>query len=212
MTCAARRATTMKSPCGPLRVMRWLLVALVVLIAGCSDAPAAPPEAAPSSSTSSVAPVSQVVAVAGSAPVQWDGHTKEGMWVCSDASGTGQCPAGQQINPDGGFQTLVAFSGNLTFIDVNVTWQADPTQTGLVFAALGNTSSGFVPLGTVSGSSPLHLRIEAAALTAVAPHSQVLFMAWPQGKTPTSPSVFVDVTQQAFRAEGTLGTLDVRVP
>lgn len=187
--------------------MRWLMVAVVVLVAGCSNSPAASPEATASSTTSSVAQAPQVVAIPGSWPVQWDGHTKEGVWVCSDQSGTGQCPAGQQINPDGAFQTLVPYSGNLSFIDVNVTWQADPTQTGLVFAAFGNTSNGFVPLGTVFGTSPLHLRIEAAAMAAVLPDSQLLFMAWPQGKTPTSPSLFLDLTQQAFHAEGTLGTV-----
>ena len=39
------------------------------------------------------------------------------------------------------------------------------------------------------------------------PDDRVLLVVWPEGKTPTSPSLFVDATQQAFTIEGTLTTV-----
>ena len=136
-------------------------------------------------------------------PFQWSGHTKEGAWVCPDQSGAGRCTAGQQVAPDGQFFTVVGYSGNLTALDLSMAWQADPTQTGLVLAAFGNTTQGLQTLGLAQGGSPLTLSVQTAGL-GLNPDGAVMLMVWPQGKTPTSPSVFVDATQQAFTVEGTI--------
>jgi hypothetical protein len=135
-------------------------------------------------------------------PVSWSGHTKEGAWVCSDQDGTGQCSAGQQVAPDGQYTNTFPFQGNLTLLDVNMTWQAAPGQAGLVLAAYGNVSAGRVMIAAVRGPSPLHLRLEPAQLADLLPDHAILLMAWPEGKTPTAPSLYVDATQQPFTVEG----------
>jgi hypothetical protein len=191
--------------------MRWLLLAVLVL-AGCSDPPAEPAEsvddpgaAASASGATSATAVSAPPAVAleEAVPFTWAGHTKEGAWVCMEQGGTGQCPAGQQVSPDGQHVTAIAYAGDLTAVQLTMSWQADATQTGLVLAAYGNTSSGRGLLASVQGDSPLTLAIDAAVLGLV-PDNVVVLMVWPEGKTATSPSLFVDATQQAFTVEGTL--------
>lgn len=193
-------------PVGPMR--SWMVLS-ALLLAGCSD-PHADPAAAPAPPTShsesmSLQPVPgvpQAVTVE-DVPFRWSGHTKEGVWVCMEQSGIGQCPAGQQVAPDGGHVTAIAYQGNLTALEFTMSWQADPTQTGLVVAAYGNTSSGRGLLGMAQGTSPLALALDLTDAGLVPDHALVL-MAWPEGKTPTSPSLFVDASQQAFTVEGTL--------
>lgn len=179
-----------------------LLLALTVL-AGCNDAPAAGPgpEPAASSTTSDAAQPAAVPAQPVATPFSWSGHTKEGAWVCTEQSGTGQCPAGQQVAPDGRHVATVPYAGNLTAVELTMAWQADPSQTGLVLAVYGNTTGGRRPLALAQGDSPLALRVDAPGLV---PDGVLLLMVWPEGKTPTSPSVFVDATQQPFTVEGTL--------
>lgn len=186
---------------------------LALLVAGCAADPASGPEptatgpgtdlTATGSTTSTGPGVAAAPIVSQAVPFSWSGHTKEGAWVCMEQAGTGQCPAGQQVAPDGAHVTAIAYAGNLTRIEVTMTWQADPTQTGLVLAAYGNTSSGRGPLATVQGDSPLALALDTEALRLAADNAIVL-MAWPEGKTPTSPSLFLDATQQAFTVEGAL--------
>jgi hypothetical protein len=188
-----------------------LAVLLVVLAAGCSgpaaDGPAALPAQAPSPSDPAApaananATASQPVAV--TAAFAWSGHTKEGAWVCMEQSGIGQCLAGQQVAPDGQHAGMVPYAGNLTGLDLTMTWQADATQTGLVLAVYGNTTGGHALLAWAEGDSPLSVTLDATGL-GVQPDGALLLAVWPEGKTPTSPSVFVDATQQAFTVEGTL--------
>jgi hypothetical protein len=185
-----------------------LLAVLAVTLAGCSEG-SDTPSAAPGSTTVSEgplgnasvdAPLPTLVAL----PIDWSGHTKEGAWLCSDQDGTGQCMAGQQVAPDGQHVNGVAYAGNMTLLDVNLTWQAAPGQNGLVVAAYGNVSTGRVLLSHVRGLSPLNLRLDAAALDGVVPDGLLVFMVWPEGKTATQPSLYVDASQQPFQLEGVL--------
>jgi hypothetical protein len=167
-----------------------------------------PPESASASSSTAPAPDAGAAAAAPqraveAVPFTWSGHTKEGAWACMEQSGVGQCPAGQQVQPDGEYVGHAAYPGNLTAVDLAMTWQADPTQTGLVLAVYGNTTSGRTLLAWAQGDSPLHLSLDAAGLGLV-PDGALMLMVWPEGKTATSPSVFVDATQQAFTVDGTL--------
>lgn len=187
-----------------------MVVAVLVLLAGCSDPPASDADPGVGSATQTSTDLDagpRVVAVATMVPIDWSGRTKEGAWVCSDQSGTGQCPAGQQVMPDGEHVTQVAYQGNLTGIAVNMTWQADPSQTRLVLAAYGNTSAGFAMMGFARGPSPLSLQFAAGDIAEAVPDGLVTFMVWPEGKTPTAPSVYVDATRQSFTVEGHLTTL-----
>jgi hypothetical protein len=185
--------------------MRALLV-LAVLVAGCSQAP---PQAAEveDSTPDGEGPVVERVLLPVTAilPVDWDGETKEGAWVCTEQDGVGACPAGQQIQPDGRHVLVVPYETNLTTLDVNMTWTPAPGQTGLVLAAYGNTTGGRGLLGFVRGASPLGLRIEVTDLVS---DNALVLMVWPEGKTATSPSIFVDATRQAYHVEGTLTTTD----
>lgn len=183
----------------------------ILLLAGCSAAPAGDDAAGPSASvtatgTDAPAPPAALVSLA-TVPVAWEGRTKEGAWVCSDQDGATQCPAGQQVLPDGEHVTRIPFAGNLTGLDVNMTWQADATQAGLVLAAYANTTAGFTLLGHVRGTSPLPLVLDAAAVAGVLANDAVVLMVWPAGRTPTQPSVFLDATRQAFTVEGNLLTI-----
>lgn len=184
------------------------LAAVLLFLAGCASPQpqAAPPSTVPATvsatATPSLAPVAAAAAER-TTPVHWQGHTKEGAWVCQDQSGAGQCMAGQQVAPDGQFVTLVPYSGNLTQANLTMTWQADPTQTGLAFAIFGNTTGGLQSLAFIDGASPLVLAFDASGAGLI-PDGSLMLMVWPEGKTPTSPSVFVDLTQQAFTVDGTL--------
>jgi len=185
------------------------VLALLVL-AGCassppSTAPAPTAAAAPLSSTSSPAPTAPAAPLV--TPFHWAGHTKEGAWVCPDQTGAGQCMAGQQVLPDGGFVTQVAYPGSLASLVLTMAWQADPTQVGgLTIAVFANTTQGLTPVALAHGASPLDLQVDATGLHLVR-DGQVMLMVWPQGKTATSPSVFVDATQQAFVVDGQLWTV-----
>lgn len=200
----------MKRPCTGLPSMRaWLLAA--ILLSGCTGggdaAPAADADGSPPSD--GPAPMNSTLRqVRSSIPVDWDGRTKEGAWVCSDQDGIAECPAGQQVAPDGQHVAAVPYAANLTLVDVNLTWQADPSQTGLVLAVYGNTSAGRVLLAYMRGASPLNVRVTAQDLAQVVPDNVVVFMVWPEGKTPTEPSLYVDATRQAFTLEGRMETLD----
>lgn len=182
-----------------------VLLLLVPALAGCSDPAEAAEEEAPGPaampSPSGPAVLPPPPAPPAPVPFSWSGHTKEGAWVCMEQDGAGQCPAGQQVAPDGQHVTAVPYAGNLTAIELAMTWQPDPTQTGLVLAVYGNTTGGRRPIALAQGDPPLELRIDAPGLV---PDNALVLMAWPEGKTPTSPSVFVDATQQAFTVEGTL--------
>src|SRR5687768_4682508 len=107
--------------------MRLLGVAIVVLLAGCSDPPASDPdqgETSSATSTSGSEATPRVVTMPAMVPIEWDGRTKEGAWVCSDQTGASQCSAGQQVMPDGEHVTSVDYQGNLTGVFLNMTWQA----------------------------------------------------------------------------------------
>lgn len=184
------------------------LALALFLAAGCSEpaaerlAPA--PTDEPTAASAPLAPDSTVAQpVVEAIPFTWSGHTKEGAWVCMEQSGVGQCPAGQQVAPDGGHVGMVAYPGNLTGVALTMAWQADPTQTGLVLAVYGNSTGGHVLLGWAEGDSPLTLSLDTTGL-GLKPDGGLMLMAWPEGKSPTSPSVFVDATQQAFTVDGTL--------
>lgn len=142
-----------------------------------------------------------------STPISWSGHTKEGAWVCSDQDGTGQCTAGQQVAPDGAHVNGFAYGGNLTLVDLNMTWQAAPGQAGLVFAAYGNTTAGRVLLAYVRGTSPLNLHLGVDELAETVPDGILVLMVWPEGKTATQPSLYVDATQQPFTVDGRMESL-----
>lgn len=184
------------------------LLGLFVLVAGCSD----PGPAAPAPSSSAASSSGPAAALGNATPelvleqtiFSWDGHTKEGAWVCSDQTGMSQCQAGQQVAPDGEHVTSLPYVGTLVGVAVNLTWQAAPGQAGLVLAAYGNTTSGLAPLAFAHGPSPLALAVARDALATIVPDGVVVLMVWPEGKTATQPSVFVDATQQPFHAEGTL--------
>ena len=183
------------------------LAAVLVVLAGCADGgaandPAAPtgPESATASTTPGPAPA-PTPATPLAVPFQWSGHTKEGAWVCMEQDGSGQCPAGQQVAPDGQHIASLPYAGNLSSVELTMAWQADPTQTGLVLAAYGNTTGGFGLLAMAQGDSPVTLGFE---MTGLVPDGALVLRVWPEGKTPTSPSIFLDVTQQPFTVDGVL--------
>jgi hypothetical protein len=191
-----------------MRPLAALALALPLLAAGCSGpgpGEAAVPTAGPSSpgapAANGTAPDARAVAV--NASFGWSGHTKEGAWVCSQQSGLGPCAAGQQVAPDGAHVRVLPYSGNLTGAELTMTWQADPTQTGLVLAVYGNTSAGRGLVAAVQGDSPLDMGLGLADAGLLPDHALVLAV-WPEGKTPTSPSLFVDATRQPFTVQGTL--------
>ena len=136
--------------------------------------------------------------------LQWAGHTKEGVRVCSNQDGIGQCPAGQQVLPDGAHVGAFAYDGNLTDIDLNMTWAAEPTQAGLVLAAYANTTDGRTYLGHARGQSPLRLEVGSDTLLDIVPDDVLVLIVWPEGKSATEPSLFVDATQQDFDVSGTV--------
>ena len=191
------------------RALACILAA--ALLAGCAGpqepASAAEPGAAVADTGTSVGPMAEAAPQVVATTVSWSGHTKEGAWVCSDQDGASQCTAGQQVAPDGEHVNAFAYTGNLTAVDVNMTWQPAPGQAGLVFAAYGNTTAGFALLAHVRGPSPLRLQLDAAGLADVVPDGQLVLMAWPEGKTPTSPSLYVDAAQQPFQVDGALRSL-----
>lgn len=179
-------------------------VLLLVALAGCADEGTAPvdPVETTTPDPMSLAPSAPAAPVAPSAvPFQWSGHTKEGAWVCTGQDGSGQCPAGQQVAPDGQHIASIPYAGTLSTANLTLTWQAAPAQAGLVLAVYGNTTGGFAPVAMGRGLSPVTMRIEEAGLVA---DDALVLMVWPEGKTPTSPSVFLDVTQQPFTVDGVL--------
>lgn len=193
-----------------MRLVPACLAAL--LLAGCSDAPPSDEGAdgasdlvsASGSASGTPQAANGTLPVLSTVPISWEGRTKEGAWVCSDQDGVAQCLAGQQVMPDGEHVTAIAYAGNATRLDVNLTWHADPTQPGLVLAAYANTTSGLAHLAHVRGPAPLRLQLGEAGLVPAAGGDAIVLMVWPQGKTPTSPSVFVDATRQDFAVEGSL--------
>lgn len=194
-----------------------VLTILGILLAGCSDpAPVTDPAEGPVGTDSEVdgnaTAMPPLLSTRTSTPISWSGHTKEGAWVCSDQDGTGQCTAGQQVAPDGAHVNAFAYAGNLTLVDLNMTWQAAPGQAGLVFAAYGNTTAGRVLLTHVRGTSPLNLHMGADQLAGVVPDGILVLMAWPEGKTATEPSVYVDATQQPFLVDGRVETTTATTP
>lgn len=185
-------------------------VLFVCLLAGCSDGGPSSAAGPSATDTGSATPGldnatdDQAVASVLTTPIAWSGHTKEGAWVCSDQEGTGQCQTGQQVAPDGEYVAGFAYGGNLTRLDVNLTWQPAPGQGGLVIAAYGNTSAGRVFLGHVRGPSPLNLRLDAPAFDGIVPDGLLVLMVWPEGKTATQPSLYIDASQQPFEVDGVL--------
>ncbi len=177
--------------------MRTGLMLLIVMLAGCSEpvteaADVEPDEAPP------LEPI--LVDALRSASVAWQGLTKEGFWVCDSQDATGTCAAGQQIQPDGQFATTFTVV-NLTALYLNMTWTpADATQTGMVFALYDANGA---TLASAAGQSPLAIDLDMAPTDGT-----LTLMAWPQGKTATNPSVFVDVTRQAFTVTGALISTD----
>lgn len=187
--------------------MLLVVAALPALVlAGCSDPaaePATPPTVATSTGPPPAAPAIPPAPVVAAVPFTWSGHTKEGAWVCMEQSGLGQCPAGQQVAPDGQHVTTIPYQGNLSAIDLAMAWHADPTQAGLVLAVYANRTGGLSLLAATQGDAPLTVRVDVAPGGLPADGSLVL-MVWPEGRTATSPSLFVDATQQPFTVEGLL--------
>lgn len=88
-------------------------------------------------------------------------------------------------------------------------WQpADGTQTGLVLAVYGTPSGQATELlASAQGGPPLAVEAEGLRLT---PDGDLILSVWPEGKTPTAPSVFVDATRQSFEVTGNITMLDMR--
>ena len=188
--------------------MRACPVVLLLLLAGCSDAPA--PEAAPEPTPSgSTAPEPEPTVEVVVTDISWDGRTKEGFFVCSDPQGTQACAAGQQVQPDGQHTRAFPYPGVFTEADLEVTWTpADPSQTGLVVAVYANTTSGSGTLMAVAeGSGSLSIQIINNTLL---PDDALTVIAWPSAKVQQSPSVFVDATRQPFHVAG--GIVSILAP
>lgn len=141
-------------------------------------------------------------------PVDWSGHTKEGVWVLCGSGGLvpptgGVVPlplpgcVGQQIQPDGAYQSVVNFEWNLTGVDLTLEWtHADATQTGLALNIVDNMEG--TNLGTWEGSSTFTVNEELTADGS----TQLLFQVWPVAKD--GGGTFVDVTQQEFTLAGNI--------
>ncbi len=187
--------------------MRWNLTLIVVaalLLAGCtSNTPAANSEDSEANQdpleTIEAQPV--LVDVFARTPFSWDGRTKEGAFLCTGPHGTGNCPAGQQIQPDNQHIAPLVFDHNLTRATFNLTWTpADATQFGLAFAAYD--AAGAL-LGIVEGPGDLTLELEGPGIPG---DGSAYLIVWPSPKAGTDPSVYVDVTRQAYSVEGFIET------
>lgn len=183
----------------------WPALLLSVLLAGCSDAPApAEPEGLDATPEPEAPAAPGPRTITHLEEVLWEGRTKEGFFVCADADGTGACPAGQQVQPDGEHATVVSYRGNFSEALIGLEWTpADPTQTGLVLVAFG--PGGILNL--TRGGGALELGLDASM--GLPRDGNITLAVWPEGKTETDPSLFVDVTRQSFSVVVDLSTTTV---
>ncbi len=144
-------------------------------------------------------------------PVEWTGHTKEGVWVlCGGPTASTPLPVpapgcvGQQIQPDGAFQTVIQFDWELTGVDLTLEWtQADATQTGLALNIVDNKDG--TNLGTWEDSRTFTVKQDLSVSSyneAEYDENQLLFQVWPVAKD--GGGTFVDVTQQEFTLTGNI--------
>ena len=189
--------------------MKLRLLAVALLLAGCSEPPAASTGGALEAASMSGTAAGLPPLANGTAPeplllpVDWEDTLVAGAWACTLAP-VHECFA----QPAGAFGTDLALDGlaasNVTAGQLTLEWTAASAATAslVLDANVFTPDCGdcpFTHLGDVSGPSPLTLTFTGRAL---APGEVVNLSVYKQA-TVASPAAFGDVAlEQAFRVTG----------
>lgn len=197
------------------------LIAMVVL-AGCASSP---PPAAPTSTAPEAGAVcgicvdDQVRPVAanadGSCPLlppksssivmDWDSRLGTAAIACIDAP-VGQCTPYQSVTPDGDDWTAPLPSGNVTAVDVALTWTAQTPATqalGFRIMVMGACPGcNVTDLGQVTGTSPLVIQKQGLHIPG-GPGMKLHAYAWnQQGLVHNPPAIAYASADQALHGAG----------
>lgn len=164
-------------------------VVISLLLAGCA---AAPVEEATSETSDVEAPQYEIINVTRQlhTPVDWSGHTLEGVWLCD----VPQCPVGH-VQPSGAYRSETDYAGTFTNATLHLEWTpADATQTGLALQVRDGPGGPVLGLWQGASSFDVELRLDGG-------NGTLAYAVWPVAK---AGNTFVDATQQPFTLSGTI--------
>lgn len=178
---------------------------MLVLVAGCADAPEIPDSAEIPSSSASGSPAPVILATYETQPLSFEGNLGTAGHACVFPAGT--CHT-QSITPGASDLFLERPGVNLTALSFNVTWQAQTAATqSLVVRAMvmasceGCNTTRFMEL---EGTSPLRIDIRDVDV-ALTPDYRVHISVYnPKGLVynPSVPGYAFVAVDQAFKVEG----------
>jgi uncharacterized protein YceK len=190
------------------------VVAMVVLLAGCTGEPPASTEPSPtasgSASSSSAAPAQARAWVPSEMAVTFDGNLGTSLHGCVFPAGLCDTMA---VTTDSSDLTVERAGTNFTGLDLTVTWTAQSPATAtltlgfMVMASCDGCNS--TVYDEVTGTSPLHAAVSGANVPLDADHALHVYLYNPQGLVydPAVPGYAFVSVDQAFHVEGTVSLL-----